>query len=180
MKILLIQDVDGLGLAGEVKDVADGYGRNYLVAKGFAVLATPGALKDADLHSRRATERRERLADEMAVLAEAVRQTTLVFEARAGEKGRLYGSITTAEIADKLAEAVGKEIDRRKLSIQGPIKQLGTHNVTLRLSSDAVADFDVIVESDMAYEPSDQEEPVAEEPVEPFEQAEVDEPAIEE
>ena len=148
MKVLLIQDVDNVGLAGEVKDVADGFGRNYLVPKGYAVLATPGALKDAGLHKRRADERRERLADEMAALADAVRDTTLVFEAKAGETGRLYGSITTADIAEQLAETVEHDIDRRKLSLEGPIKQLGTHTVTLRLSPDAVADFTVVVSSE--------------------------------
>jgi large subunit ribosomal protein L9 len=162
MKVLLIQDVDNLGLAGEVKHVADGYGRNYLIRKGLAVLATEGALKDADLHRRRAAERRQRVADEMATLAEAVRKTTLVFRAKAGEKGRLYGSVTTAEVADKLAEAVEHEIDRRKIVLETPIKQLGTHKVTLRLTADAVADFDVVVESLDEGEPVELEEPVAE------------------
>ena len=124
MKVLLIQDVDGLGLAGEVSEVADGYGRNYLIPKGLAVLATQGALKDADLHWRRADERRQRVADEMAALAEAVRQTTLVFQAKAGEKGRLYGSVTAADIAEKLAETIGQDIDRRKIVLEAPVKQL--------------------------------------------------------
>ena len=147
MKVLLVQDVDELGQAGEIKDVAAGYGRNFLIPKGFAVLATPGALKDADLHRRRAVERRQRLADEMAKLAEAVGRTTLTFQAKAGETGRLYGSVTTAEIADQLAATIGQEIDRRKINLEAPIKQLGTHTVTLRLSGELAADFDVVVES---------------------------------
>jgi len=168
MKVLLIQDIDNLGLAGEIKEVANGYGRNYLIPQGMAVLATPGALKEADLHRRRAAERRQRLADEMTVLAEAVRNTTLLFQAKAGEKGRLYGSVTPADVADKLAETIGREIDRRKLTMEGPIKQLGTHKVTLRLSADVVVDFDVLVESLDAEEPAGEvEEPTAivEEPV---------------
>jgi large subunit ribosomal protein L9 len=153
MKVLLIRDVDNLGLAGDIKEVADGYGRNYLIPRRLAVVATDGAVKDADLHRRRAAERRQRLADEMAALADAVRQTTLVFQAKAGETGRLYGSVTTADVAGKLAEAVGRNIDRRKISLDTPIKELGTHKVTLRLSSDIAAEFDVVVESLDAGEP---------------------------
>lgn len=162
MKVLLIQDLDNLGLAGEVKEVADGYGRNYLIPKGLAVLATPGALNQADLHRRRAVERRQRIADEMAALAATIRQTTLTFQAKAGEKGRLYGSVTTAEVAEKLAEVVGQEVDRRKITLEAPIKQLGTHTVSVRLSADITADLSVIVEP---LEPVAEEEPeTAEEP----------------
>jgi large subunit ribosomal protein L9 len=183
MKVLLIQDVDELGLAGEVKEVAAGYGRNYLIPQGLAVLATKGALKEADLHRRRAAEKRERIAAEMATLADAVRQTTLVFQAKAGEKGRLYGSITTADIAEKLGETVGQEIDRRRITLEGTIKEVGAHRVSLRLSADTVADFDVMVESvepeapiegaEPLVEAAEQEEPV-EEPLEEEEPA--DEP----
>lgn len=175
MKVLLVQDVDDLGFAGEIKDVATGYGRNFLIPNGLAVLATPGALKEADLHRRRATERRQRLADEVAALAAAIGQKTLVFQAKAGEKGRLYGSVTTAEIADKLAEVIEQEIDRRKITLDTPIKQLGTHKVGVRLSTDVLAEFDVVVESLEAVE---EEAPAAEvaEPVEVEEEA----PAVEE
>ena len=147
MKVLLIQDVDNLGFAGEIKEVATGYGRNYLIPQGMAVLATEGALQEADLHRRRADERRQRLADELAALARAVDQTTLVFQAKAGPTGRLYGSVTSAEIADQLAEAVAHDIDRRRIIMEGPIKDLGSHEVTLRLGTDLSAEFVVVVES---------------------------------
>jgi large subunit ribosomal protein L9 len=175
MKVLLVQDVDELGLAGEVKEVANGYGRNFLLPKGLAVLATAGAMKKADLHRRRAGERRQRLADEMAALSAMVQQTTLVFQAKAGESGRLYGSVTSAEIAEKLAEAIGRDIDRRKIQIDGTIKQLGSHQVTLRLGADIAADFAVVVES---LEPTELAE--AEEPAEVEELTETDEPVAEE
>jgi large subunit ribosomal protein L9 len=175
MKVLLVQDVDDLGLAGEVREVATGYGRNFLIPNGLAVLATPGALKEADLHRRRAAERRQRMADEVAALAATIGESTLVFQAKAGEKGRLYGSVTTADIADKLGEVAGQEIDRRKITLDTPIKQLGTHKVGVRLSTDVLAEFDVVVESLEALE---EEAPVAEvdEPVEVEEEA----PAVEE
>jgi large subunit ribosomal protein L9 len=159
MKVLLVQDVDDLGFAGEIKDVATGYGRNFLIPNGLAVLATPGALKQADLHRRRAAERRQRIADEVAALAATIGQSTLVFQAKAGEKGRLYGSVTTADIADKLGEVVGQEIDRRKITLDTPIKQLGTHKVGVRLSTDVLAEFDVVVES---LEAEEEETPAAE------------------
>ena len=146
MKVLLIQDVDNLGLAGEVKEVATGYGRNYLIPQGMAVLATKGALSEADLHRRRAADKRQRLADELAALAEAIGQTTLVFQAKAGPTGRLYGSVTSSDIADKLAEAVARDIDRRRIIMEGPIKDLGEHSVSLRLSADLAADVAVVVE----------------------------------
>lgn len=190
MKVLLIQDVDNLGMAGEVTDVADGYGRNFLIPKGLAVLATSGALQDADLHRRRATEKRQRIADEMAALAAAVGQVTLDFQAKAGDKGRLYGSITTADIADKLAVAVGQDIDRRKLSLEAPIKALGTHLVTLRLTPEATAEFSVVVEPIEPLEIEDElasGEPVgsseaddAGEPIEVSEATETTEPVTEE
>jgi len=173
MKVLLIQDVDELGFAGEVKKVTTGYGRNFLIPNGLAVLATPSALKEAELHRRRAAERRQRLADEVAALAATIGQTTLVFQAKAGDKGRLYGSVTTADIADKLAEAVGQEIDRRRINLDSPIKQLGTHKVGVRLSTDVMAEFDVAVESLEAAE-----EEAAE--IEPAVPAEEEAPAVEE
>lgn len=195
MKILLVQDVDNLGLAGEVKDVATGFGRNYLIPQGLAVLATDGALQESDLHRRRAAERRQRLADEMAVLAEAVRQTVLVFQAKSGETGRLFGSVTSGDIAEKLAEAVEHDIDRRRIIMEGPIKELGTHKVSLRLSADIAADFGVVVEplddgevpaaasvtveDDISAEEPD-EDSTPEEPLETPEPVEVEELAAEE
>jgi large subunit ribosomal protein L9 len=190
MKVLLIQDVDNLGLAGEVKDVATGYGRNYLIPQGMAVLATQGALGEADLHRRRAAERRQRLADELAALAEAISQTTLVFEAKAGATGRLYGSVTSGDIADKLAEAVARDIDRRRIIMEAPIKDLGTHTVTLRLSTDVAADVVVVVESIDGEDASEAVEAIAveeseievaaTESLETPEPLEADEPAAEE
>ncbi len=174
MKVLLIQDVEDLGLAGDVKEVASGYGRNFLLPKGLAVLATKGALKRAELHRRRAVEKRQRLADEMTALANSVGQAKLVFQAKSGDKGRLYGSITSADIAEKLTEVVGQDIDRRKIMMDGTIKQLGTHRVTLRLSADVTADFEVIVEPLELAEPAEDEESTEEE-----EQVE-EEPAVEE
>jgi large subunit ribosomal protein L9 len=146
MKVLLVQDVDNVGLAGEVHNVADGYGRNFLLPRGLAVKATPGAMAQADLHRRRAAERRQREAEELMAVAQAINGISLEFRAKAGETGRLYGSITTADIAEKLSETVQQEIDRRKIQLDGTIKQLGSHQITLRLGADVTAEFEVQVQ----------------------------------
>jgi large subunit ribosomal protein L9 len=146
MKVLLIEDVENLGLAGEVHEVANGYGRNYLIPQQLAVLATSAAMKEAEHHRRRAAERRARMAAEMEALLGRISQTTLTFYAKAGEKGRLYGSVTSSDIAEQLAEAVEAEIDRRKIILDAPIKQVGTHEVMIRFAPEEEARFDVNVE----------------------------------
>src|SRR3970282_2301741 len=100
MKILLLKDVYKLGRAGDVKKVADGYGRNYLLPQGLAVLATAGALKASDRIRTAAGAERPRLNEELGALAEKLAGLTLSFPARAGETGKLYGSVTTAQIAE--------------------------------------------------------------------------------
>src|SRR5690606_3541238 len=113
MKVLLKEDVDNLGYAGEVHTVADGYGRNFLLPKGLAVRATPDVMRQAEAWRKRAEGRRAELRAEYDVLSERIRAVSLSFTARAGDNGKLYGSITTRQIADKLNEALGTAIDRR-------------------------------------------------------------------
>ena len=144
MKVLLKEDVDNLGYAGEVHPVADGYGRNFLLPKGLAVKATPDVMKQAEAWRRRAEAHRAELRAEHDILSDKIRAVTLTFTARAGDTGKLYGSITTAQIADKLNEALGTEIDRRKVGGE-PLRQLGEHHVPVRLSSDHHPEFLVIV-----------------------------------
>ena len=144
MKILLIKDVYKLGLAGEVKKVASGYGRNYLIPQGLAVLATPGALKTATRISQAATARRAILNEEMSSVAERLQGVMLNFPARAGETGKLYGSITSAMIMDSIKEASGIELDKRQLDAQ-PIKTLGAHTVEARLTIDLIPELTILV-----------------------------------
>ncbi|OUC08089.1 50S ribosomal protein L9, partial [Litorilinea aerophila] len=105
MKVILTQDVPDLGLAGEVHSVAGGYARNYLMPRGLAILATKGALKQAEEIRQAGIRRRARERANAEAQAEVIRQQRLLFEARAGENDRLYGSVTSADIAEKLAEA---------------------------------------------------------------------------
>lgn len=135
MKVLLKEDVDNLGYAGEVHEVAPGYGRNYLLPRGYAVLATEGVLKQAATWRARAEARRAELRAEYEALTERINGTHLVFTARAGETGRLYGSVTMMDVADRLNEELGTDIDRRKFASQ-PIRDLGEHQVTIHLDRD--------------------------------------------
>ncbi len=144
MKVLLKEDVDNLGYAGEVLNVADGYGRNYLIPKGIAVKASPSVLKQAHSWRDRAAVRMAEVQKEHEALAARIIETTLEFEARAGETGKLYGSVTTADIVDELNEALGTEIDRRKV-VSDPLRQLGDHYVTIRLSRDYNPQVTVLV-----------------------------------
>jgi len=144
MRVLLLEDVYKLGRAGDVKKVADGYGRNYLLPQGLAVLATPGALKQVEHIRTRAAASRSSLNKEMSGIAERLKKLTLAFPARAGETGKLYGSITTQMIADAINDKLGMTIDRHQVDVQ-PIRTLGEHKVHVRLTIDLVPEFRVIV-----------------------------------
>jgi large subunit ribosomal protein L9 len=144
MKVLLIQDVYKLGRAGDVKKVADGFGRNYLIPQGLAVLATPGALKQTEHIRSRADAQRAIINQEMSNVAEMLADVTLSFPAKAGETGKLYGSVTPAMIAEGIQEETGVEINRRQMDLQ-PIRNLGIHKVDIRLTIDLIPEITVIV-----------------------------------
>ena len=149
MKVLLREDVDNLGYAGEVHTVADGFGRNFLLPKGLAVKATPDVMKQAEAWRKRAEAHRAEQRAEHDLLSEKIRAVTLTFTARAGDSGNLYGSITTAQIAYKLNEKLGTEIDRRKVGGE-PLRQLGEHHIPVRLSADHHPEFLVVVQQEGA------------------------------
>ena len=144
MRVLLLKDVYKLGRAGDVKKVADGFGRNYLLPKGLAMLATPGAVKQADRIRASGETQRTRLNEELGGVAEQINGLKLIFPAKAGETGKLYGSITTGMLAEAIERETGLTIDRRQIDSQ-PIKALGVHNARLRLTIDLVPTFSVVV-----------------------------------
>ncbi len=146
MKILLIQDVDNLGKAGEIKKVPDGYARNFLIPKGLAVLATEGATKRAQVQRKVQDKVQRRAEEEAASLAEILWQLTLTFKAKAGEKDKLYGSITSSDIVEALEHQTGHAFDKRKIQLKGAIRELGTHKVPIRLIPDVVPEITVVVE----------------------------------
>lgn len=145
MKVLLTQDVYNLGHAGDVKNVADGYGRNYLLPRGMAVLATAGAVKRADAIKAAGVKRRAQEQSDMQALSQVINGVTFTFAARTGEKGKLYGSITSAQIADKITAMLGKEFDKRKIALREPIRVIGTHRVEIRLATDITPVVNVII-----------------------------------
>lgn len=147
MKVLLKEDVENLGLAGEVYDVANGYGRNYLVPKGFAVKASPGVMNQAELWRKKAEARRAEIRAEYEALAEKIMEVTLNYTARASETGKLFGSVTTAQITDDLNAELGTEIDRRKVGVES-LRQLGEHKVVVRLNADIQPELTVIIEGE--------------------------------
>lgn len=144
MRVLLLKDVYKLGRAGDVKKVADGYGRNYLMPQGLAVLATPGALKQAEHIRSRAAAARAALNNELGGVAEQLKKVILTFPAKAGETGKLYGSITPQMVAEALQKKTGVELSRRQVDVQ-PIRTLGEHKVHVRLTVDLVPVVNVIV-----------------------------------
>ncbi len=145
MKVLLRHDVPKLGKAGTVKNVADGYARNYLIPQGLAVLATPGAMKQADALAKAEQLRQARLAADATALAGILKEVSLTFQVRAGEGGKLYGSITAQQIVDELRRTAGLEVDRRKVELREPIRSLGAHKVAVRLATDLEPELTVNV-----------------------------------
>ncbi len=144
MKVLLLKDVYKLGRAGDVKRVADGYGRNYLLPQSLAVLATAGALKQAGRIREQASAQRAILNNEMGGVAEKLTDFVVTFPAKASETGKLYGSITTQMIADAVTQRAGVEINRRQIDTQ-PVRILGEHKVRVRLTVDLIPTIKVIV-----------------------------------
>ncbi len=145
MKVLLIKDVYKLGRAGDLKKVADGYGRNYLLTQGMAVLATPGALKQADHIRQKAAVERAELNNELSGLSEQIQGLVFGFSSKAGETGKLYGSITTQMIADAINTKLGiTKINRHHIEVE-PIRMLGEYNAMVQLTMDLNPEVKIIV-----------------------------------
>jgi large subunit ribosomal protein L9 len=170
MKVLLLEDVYKLGRAGDVKKVADGYGRNYLLPQGLAVLATPGALKQVEHIRSRASASRSAINKEMSGVADRLAKVAVGFPAKAGENGKLYGSITAQMIAEAIEKKAGVTVDRRQVDIQ-PIRNLGEHKARIRLTVDLIPEVRVVVyrEGETVDLTAGEEEPAAEVQPEPAE-----------
>ena len=137
MKVLLIKDVYKLGRAGEIKKVAAGYGRNYLIPKGFAIPATPGSMQQAERIKVKATELRAALNEELSDIAEVLSGRTLTYAVKAGETGHLYGSVSNEDIIAEIEAKYDIELERRQVETE-PIRQLGTYTVPIHLTMDLV------------------------------------------
>jgi large subunit ribosomal protein L9 len=145
MKLILKQDVENLGEAGEIVDVADGYGNNFLMPRGLAMRVTKGALADAEAISRARRKREARNQAEAAARKSELERRPVTVTANAGEDGTLYGSIGTTAVARAVADQLGVKIDRRKIVLDKPLKELGEHTVPVRVYREQAADLRVIV-----------------------------------
>lgn len=145
MKVILQKDVPGLGKKGELKEVSDGYARNFLFPRGFAVEASAGRVRDLALQEAKKSRRTEREREEAAALASRLEDNTVLIKANAGEGGRLFGSVTTADIARALQEK-GFTLDRKKIELPEPIKMLGRHTVAIKLHPQVAVSININVE----------------------------------
>jgi large subunit ribosomal protein L9 len=134
MKVILLQDVDGLGKAGDLKEVADGYARNYLLRRHLAAGATPTLLANHKQHIAAQARKQEKLIEDNSQLAERLAQVTLTFRARVGRQGRLYGSITSQDIAAGLRDAEGLTVDRRLIALSNPIRSVGNYPIAVKIA----------------------------------------------
>jgi large subunit ribosomal protein L9 len=132
MKVILRRDVKGLGHEGDLKEVRDGYARNFLLPSGAATLADMGALKNWERHRGEREDRAQQIRSEAQKIADRLSETKLEVAVKAGEKNRLFGSVTNREIAELLAKQ-GIEIDRHQITVREPIKTVGEHRVTVNL-----------------------------------------------
>ena len=148
MKVVFLKDVSSKGKVGEIRDVADGYARNFLFPKGLALPATQQAIRSAKIEVEEKAKRHSRLQGELNELAGLINEKELYFKARAGEKGQLHGSITSADIAKELSKLVNAEIDKKKIELDEPLRSLGSHEVTISFSKEAVAKVKVIIEEE--------------------------------
>jgi large subunit ribosomal protein L9 len=145
VKVILTREVPNLGEVGDVKKVATGYARNYLIPQGLAMKATPGALKEFERRRAAEARREEQMEARAEALLQRLSEVTLDFEAKASEKGRLFGSITTADIAEALEREIGEKFDRRKHILSEPLREVGEHTISVRLTQEIVAQVKAVV-----------------------------------
>jgi len=152
MRVVLLQDVPGLGRVGEVKEVADGYGRNFLVKRRLAEVASAASLRRVE-ERQMAEKRRQMAADaELRNLAQTLDGLKVVVKAKVGTKGRLYGAITSSDIADGISRMIGQQIDRKRIELDEPVNQTGHYEVVVRLSKDLLPRVKVVVEGENAQQ----------------------------
>jgi len=139
MKLILTQEVTGLGGPGDIVEVKDGYGRNYLVPRGEAMRWTRGAEKTVDSIKKARSSRAVRDHDHAAQVKATLEGAPVQLKVRAGDSGRLFGSVTVADIASAISEVSGEAVDKRTIAVGNPIKSLGAHEVTVKLNEDTSA-----------------------------------------
>lgn len=148
MQVVLKRDVKGLGKANEVKTVSEGYARNFLLPRGLAVIATKETLAQVQREQRQALSQAEQQRQRSEALAARLKEHPLVFKVKAGEKGRMYGSITAKDVAEAIAKTLGGTFDKRMVMLEHPIRQLGVHLVELKLPGNVLGQARLVVEAE--------------------------------
>jgi len=148
LKVMLTKDIENVGIAGEIKDVADGYGRNFLIPRKLAVVAGKGVEAEAKRIQQAGARREAKERDEAQALAERIGNKTVVVRLKVGGEDKAFGAITNEDIAVALRQQQQVDVDRRKIDLKEPIKQLGEHVVPLRLHRDVEAHINLIVTQD--------------------------------
>ena len=146
MRVVLKQEVRGLGRPGDVKDVADGYAQNFLLPRGLAVEANAGELRRVAQERASTKAKQDRAHAEAEALAKKLAETTLVFRLKAGKDGKTFGSVTNRDVADALTRQAGIQVDRAKIHLEEPLRALGLHRVEVRLLTDVRAQVNVAIE----------------------------------
>jgi large subunit ribosomal protein L9 len=148
MKVILLKDLPGRGKAGEIKEVSKGYARNFLLPRALALLATPAVIKQVESRLEREKLEEGIDRDKLAELARQIEGTEVRFEARMGTGERLFGSITAADVAEKLSQVIGSVIDKKKIDMEKSLRKTGSHQVEVRLASDLNPQITVIIEAE--------------------------------
>ena len=167
MKVVFLEDVEGVALGGEIKEVKNGFARNYLIPQQLAAPATHNNLQKITKLSRKAETERIQKLDDMKQLSEAIDGTEILIEMRAGSNDRLYGSVTGTMVADALNDITGQSIERRLVQLDNPIRELGSFDVPIRLHADVNATIKVTVTSGDAVELEDDLEDPGQEQIAP-------------
>lgn len=148
MKVILLEDVKKLGKAGDVVEVSDGYARNYLIPRGLAEKADKGKIRALQEKARVEERRQEKEREEAMAIAESLKERAITVKVKTGEQGRLYGSITSMDIADAIEKEFGVSVDKKKVEISEPIKALGSYSVSVRLFPGIISNVKVNVVAD--------------------------------
>jgi large subunit ribosomal protein L9 len=148
MKVIFLKDISGKGKVGEVKIVADGYARNFLLPQGLALAATPAAMKETELGIQKEKAQETVEQTKLVELAKQIEGSEIHLQARIGAGERLFGSITAANIAQELSRAVGYSIDKRKIDMDKPLHQAGSYEVTIKLAKDLESRITVVIEQE--------------------------------
>lgn len=148
MKVILLQDIKNVGKKGEIKEVAEGYGRNYLLPRKLVKEATSANLNQARKDQATAAHRAAKARDEAIVLKSQLEKLTVTMKVRVGENGKMFGSVTSKDVAEALIRQTGLDIDRRKIELKNPVKGLGEYTAVAKLYTDITAAFSVMVEAE--------------------------------